>query len=132
MNTAYNSRRFFNQSPLRSRFFNANRRKYNPLTIDEPRILQLSEKYNMLPKSIAYIRAAIKNGGWSKNALIEHIKNENIRRLQAIEEYKVDNMYSEAQKLDLIRRTSENLIFRRGIMDILTRLTPLELRDLLY
>jgi hypothetical protein len=103
-----------------------------PLDVNDPRVQILSERYNMTPKSIAYIRSAILEGRYNKYSLINHIAITNKRRREAIEEHKLNKLLSEEQREKLISYTNINITFREGVVEILNRLTEYELRDILH
>lgn len=120
----------FGRQRFFTRHFSTNR-NYKELVIDTPRIKELSEKYNLLPKTIAYLRSALGEGKFTKDSLIHHITISNFRRLSAIDEHKVDQRLTDEQREKLIRYTQINIDFRKGIISVLERLSLNELDDIL-
>jgi hypothetical protein len=111
------------------------RRKYSTqrrsLNVHKLRVQELSQKYNIAPKVVAYIRAAMNQGRYNKNSLILHIQRENVIRHQAIEEHKVSTRFSEEEKARLIEYTTININFRERVIEILNRLGELQITDIL-
>lgn len=110
-----------------------NKSSYNrvPLDLKNPRVLELSEKYNISVKAVAYIRAAINGGQYTKERLITHIEDSIKVRYDAIEEHKTDPRLTDARRSKLIEYTQNNIDFRNNVIVILNRLTDYELHDIL-
>lgn len=107
-----------------------NQRRKTPLNTRDPRVQKLSEKYNLAPKTLAYIRAAIGSKRYTKQSLIEHIEFENKGRLEAIEKHKVSETLSFEDKEKLIHYTNINISFRQGVVETLLSLSEEDLLDI--
>ena len=96
------------------------------------RVVSLAEKYNLTPKTVGYLRAAMNGTGkYTKESLIKHIDEDNERRIFAMQQNleRTDISKEEAEKLNSY--TQINIEFREGIKDVLNRLTPEELSDII-
>lgn len=107
-----------------------NQRQKTPLNTRDPRVLKLSEKYNLTPKTIAYIRAAIGSKRYTRDTLIEHIEFENKGRMQAIDSHYKNKDISAEQREKLIEYTQINIDFRNGVVDVLRNLTQEDIVDI--
>lgn len=107
-----------------------NQRQKTPLNTRDPRVLKLSEKYNLTPKTIAYIRAAIGSKRYTRDTLIEHIEFENKGRMQAIDSHYKNKDISAEQREKLIEYTQINIDFRNGVVDVLRNLTHDDIVDI--
>jgi len=106
-------------------------KKRTPLNTRDPRVQELSQQYNIAPKAVAYIRAAIGSGRYNRNTLIEHIEYENKGRFEAIERHKTSTVFTRQQKEDLIKYTEINIKFRNGVAELLETMPDNVLSDLL-
>ena len=107
-----------------------NQRRRTPLNTLDPRVGVLSGKYNLTPKTVAYIRAAIGSKRYTKESLVEHIEFENKGRLEAVERHKISEQLSQQDKENLVHYTEINIQFREGVVEILSRLSSEELLDI--
>lgn len=107
-----------------------NQRRKTPLNTRDPRVIKLSEKYNLTPKTVAYIRAAIGSRRYTKQTLIEHIEFENRGRMQAIDSHYKNKQISAEQREKLIEYTQINIDFRQGVVEKLHELTAEDIVDI--
>jgi hypothetical protein len=106
-------------------------KRKTPLDTRNPRVQELSQKYNLAPKTVAYLRAALGTGRYGVTSLIEHIHQENDLRWKAIEEHKVNPNLRDDEREKLIEYTQINIRFREGVVDCLQRITMQQLDDIL-
>ena len=121
----YNNRQF---RPIRRH----DQRPKHQLDTKSQRVISLAEKYNLTPKTVAYLRAAMNGTSkYSKDDLIKHIDSDNERRVFAMQQNleRTDISKEEAEKLNSY--TNMNITFREGVKEVLNRLTPEELSDII-
>jgi len=109
---------------------NQNRRRVF-LDLKNPRVQELSRKYNLQPKAVAYIRQAIGSKEYTKETLIRHIGIANYKRHKAIEVHKIDIRLTPERREKLIEYTMINIKFREGVVDFLRQIEQDQLDDIL-
>lgn len=97
-------------------------KKAQPLNLLDPSVQEISQKYNLAPKVVAYLRAAMIDGHYTKQTLIAHIEFENDRRRQAIEGHKVNPELDEIKRVEIIGYTEINIKFRESIVILLKQI----------
>lgn len=108
-----------------------NQKKKAPLNTKDVRVQELSRKYNLNPRIIAYLRAAIGSGTYTSKSLIEHIGIENNMRWIAIEGYRIHSEFPLEVREKLIEYTMVNINFREDVVVYLNKVSPQEMDDIL-
>jgi len=96
-----------------------NKKRSKPLDLLDPIVQEISKRYNLAPKVVAYLRAAFLEGHYTRQTLIAHIEFENNRRRLAIEKHLISTVLTEEKKEAVIRYTNINIEFRETIVKIL-------------
>jgi len=96
-----------------------NKRRTKPLNLEDPMVQEISKRYNLAPKVVAYLRSAMVEGHYTRQTLIAHIEFDNDRRRKAIEYHKVRTDIPATRKAELIKYTEINIKFREGVLQTL-------------
>lgn len=107
---------------------------FDGLDIDQPIVKQLSERYNIPPTVIAYLRAALmrQDHKYDKASLQFHIMEENGERKKEIQQLQrsVTEANYDQQKAQ-IAAIQKKMDFRQGVLTVLRTVDDKQLQEIL-